>query len=101
MRRDPGVCSPTAERDQLAVQINPIVAGWMNYYGRFYPSQLYPFLKRINTYLCGRLDGRTSGCAPTSRAMHGEPGSSIEIPACSPSATVRTVTARRPGGSGR
>jgi RNA-directed DNA polymerase len=23
----------------------------MNYYGRFYRSQLYPFLKRINTYL--------------------------------------------------
>lgn len=37
--------------DQLAAQINPIVAGWINYYGRFYRSQLNPFLKRINTYL--------------------------------------------------
>ncbi|WP_249124793.1 group II intron maturase-specific domain-containing protein [Saccharopolyspora erythraea] len=36
---------------ELAEGINPIVAGWMNYYGRFYRSQLYPFLRRINTYL--------------------------------------------------
>jgi RNA-directed DNA polymerase len=36
---------------QIAAYINPIVAGWMNYYGRFYRSQLYPFLTRINTYL--------------------------------------------------
>lgn len=36
---------------QLAGWINPIVAGWMNYYGRYYRSQLYPFLRRINTYL--------------------------------------------------
>lgn len=35
----------------LAAWINPIVAGWMNYYGRFHRSQLYPLLQRINTYL--------------------------------------------------
>ncbi len=39
-----------SERD-LARWINPIVAGWMNYYGRFYRSQLYPLLRRINVYL--------------------------------------------------
>jgi RNA-directed DNA polymerase len=37
--------------DELADWINPVVAGWMTYYGRFYRSQLYPFLRRINTYL--------------------------------------------------
>lgn len=36
---------------ELADMINPIVAGWMNYYGRFYRSRLYPLLHRINTYL--------------------------------------------------
>jgi RNA-directed DNA polymerase len=36
---------------ELAAAINPIVAGWMNYYGRFYRSQMYPLLQRINTYL--------------------------------------------------
>ena len=35
----------------LARTINPIVAGWMQYYGRFYPSLLYPLLARINAYL--------------------------------------------------
>ncbi len=31
--------------------VNPIVAGWVNYYGRFYKSMLYPLLRRINEYL--------------------------------------------------
>jgi RNA-directed DNA polymerase len=35
----------------LAQWINPIVRGWMNYYGAFYPSALYPLLERINAYL--------------------------------------------------
>lgn len=34
----------------LAEWINPIVRDWMNYYGRFYRSQLYPLLRRINAY---------------------------------------------------
>jgi RNA-directed DNA polymerase len=37
----------------LARRINPIVAGWMNYYGAFYRSALYPLLSRINSYLMG------------------------------------------------
>jgi group II intron reverse transcriptase/maturase len=35
----------------IARRINPIVRGWMNYYGAFYKSALYPLLARINTYL--------------------------------------------------
>lgn len=35
----------------LADWINPIVRGWMNHYGAFYRSALYPLLKRINAYL--------------------------------------------------
>jgi hypothetical protein len=34
--------------DELAALVNPVVAGLT---GRFYRSQLYPLLKRINTYL--------------------------------------------------
>jgi RNA-directed DNA polymerase len=37
--------------NEIAALVNPIVAGWMNYYGRFYRSQLYPLLRRVNTYL--------------------------------------------------
>ena len=37
--------------DGLARWLNPIVAGWINYYGRFYRTALDPLLKRVNTYL--------------------------------------------------
>jgi RNA-directed DNA polymerase len=36
---------------EVARTINPVVAGWMQYYGRFYPSVLYRLLARINAYL--------------------------------------------------
>ncbi len=35
----------------LARWLNPIVAGWMNYYGRFCRSALYPLLQRVSLYL--------------------------------------------------
>ena len=35
----------------LATMINPVVAGWMQYYGRFRRSALSPLLARINAYL--------------------------------------------------
>ena len=35
----------------LAELVNPIVRGWMHYYGRFFRSELHPLLKRINAYL--------------------------------------------------
>jgi hypothetical protein len=35
----------------LARMINPIVRGWMNYYGAFYRSALHGLLARINAYL--------------------------------------------------
>jgi RNA-directed DNA polymerase len=37
--------------DDLARWLNPIVAGWINYYGRFYRSALFPLLRRVNAYL--------------------------------------------------
>ena len=36
---------------ELARRINPIVRGWMQYYGAFYRSALYPLLARINAYV--------------------------------------------------
>jgi RNA-directed DNA polymerase len=35
----------------LALMFNSIVQGWINYYGRFYKSMLYPLLRRINEHL--------------------------------------------------
>jgi RNA-directed DNA polymerase len=37
--------------DDLARWLNPIVGGWMNYYGRYYRTVMDPLLRRINTYL--------------------------------------------------
>ena len=37
--------------DDLASWLNPIIAGWMNYYGRFYRTEMDPLLKRVNTYM--------------------------------------------------
>ncbi|GAA3838395.1 group II intron reverse transcriptase/maturase [Streptomyces coacervatus] len=36
---------------ELARRINPIVRGWMQYYGAFYRSELLPLLRRISAYL--------------------------------------------------
>jgi RNA-directed DNA polymerase len=35
----------------LAHEINPTVRGWINYYGRFYRTELIPVLQHINVYL--------------------------------------------------
>jgi RNA-directed DNA polymerase len=35
----------------LRAWINPVVRGWMNYYGRYHRSALYPLLTRINHYI--------------------------------------------------
>ena len=37
--------------DDLARWLNPIVVGWINYYGRYYRSALIPLLQRLSTYL--------------------------------------------------
>jgi RNA-directed DNA polymerase len=41
----------TLTLDDLARWLNPIVGGWMNYYGRFYRSAMEPLLLRVNSYL--------------------------------------------------
>jgi RNA-directed DNA polymerase len=52
----------------LAAWVNPIVRGWMNYYGRFYRSLLHPLLKRINGYLVRWARKRYRRLAPFKRA---------------------------------
>jgi RNA-directed DNA polymerase len=37
--------------DDLAEWLNPIIAGWMDYYGRYYRSVMDPLLRRVSTYL--------------------------------------------------
>ncbi|NMO05308.1 group II intron reverse transcriptase/maturase [Gordonia sp. TBRC 11910] len=41
----------TTDLAELARWINPVIRGWMTYYGRFYRTELHALLRRINTYL--------------------------------------------------
>ena len=41
----------TTDVAALAWWLNPVIRGWMNYYGRFYRTELLALLQRINTYL--------------------------------------------------
>lgn len=43
---------------ELAGWINPMVRGWMQYYGAFYRSAMYPVLSRINAYLLRWIRGK-------------------------------------------
>ena len=61
--------------------INPIVRGWMQYYGAFNRSVLHPLLRRINAYLVRwlqnkykRLRGAKSAQAGWGRLTTGWPG---------------------------
>ena len=39
------------ELKDIAAWINPVVRGWMTYYGKFYRTELNALLRRINAYL--------------------------------------------------
>ena len=39
--------------DDLARMFNPIIRGWITYYGRYYPSALYPTLRYLDQCLAG------------------------------------------------
>jgi RNA-directed DNA polymerase len=44
-------CRSDKTLSDLARMFNPIVQGWVNYYGHFYKSRLYPPLRHLNNYL--------------------------------------------------
>ena len=39
------------ELEDIAAWVNPVIRGWMTYYGKFYRTALNSLLQRINTYL--------------------------------------------------
>jgi hypothetical protein len=54
---------------ELARTINPIVRGWMQYYGAFYRSALDPLLKRINSYVVRYLRRKFKRLRPFRTAL--------------------------------
>jgi hypothetical protein len=53
----------------LARMINPIVRGWMQYYGAFYRTALDPLLPRINAYLMRFLRRKYQRLRPLRKAL--------------------------------
>ena len=41
----------TGTLQDLAARINPLIRGWINYYGAFTPSRLYPTFRALDAYL--------------------------------------------------
>lgn len=42
---------PDKDLKDLSNMFNPIIRGWINYYGRFYKSGLYPVMRHVNNAL--------------------------------------------------
>jgi RNA-directed DNA polymerase len=42
---------PDKSIDDISRMFNPVIRGWINYYGRFYKSALYPVLRHMNRAL--------------------------------------------------
>jgi len=43
--------TPGIEIEAVAKAMNPVLQGWINYYGKFYASELKSFMRRINAKL--------------------------------------------------
>src|ERR1019366_3245683 len=54
---------------EVAARVNPIVRGWMQYYGAFYRTVLDPLLRRINAYLMRWLRKKYRRLRPFKKAL--------------------------------
>jgi hypothetical protein len=70
---------------ELARWLNPIVSGWIQYYGQFYRSAVYPLLQRSNTYLRRWAGRKYQRLRLSSGSRGGGTRCSSEHPASSPS----------------
>ena len=52
---------PDKTLEDLSRMFNPIIRGWVNYYGRFYKSELYSVLRHLNRALVAALEGASHG----------------------------------------
>ena len=69
---------------EIARWINPIVRGWMQYYGAFYRSALCPLLARINAYLVRWLRKKYRRLRPFKKAKACWSASPARTLGCSP-----------------
>jgi group II intron maturase len=77
-------CAPGTPSAASPGEINPVVRGWMQYYGAFYRSALLPLLRRINAYLMRWLRKKYKRLASAKKARAAGSASPPSIPGCSP-----------------
>jgi group II intron reverse transcriptase/maturase len=65
---------------ELARAINPIVRGWMQYYGAFYRSVIHPLLSRINAYLVRWIRKKYQRLRARNKAMACWQGITVRYP---------------------
>ena len=70
--------------DDLARCLNPIIAGWMNYYGRYYRSALNHLLLRLTIYIRRWAGNKYKRLRTYKRSNGGGQGSTNDNPAYSP-----------------
>ena len=59
------------ELSDLSNMFGPVLRGWANYYGRFYPTALKPLWRQVNAYLVRWMQQSTSGWRAGSPGRHG------------------------------
>jgi hypothetical protein len=69
---------------ELASWVNPIVRGWMQYYGAFYRSERYPSYGASTSTWCAGSARSSSGCDPSTRPRRAGSASPARTPAPSP-----------------
>ena len=53
-----GVDEQSVEQFEEHLKGNPIIRGWLTYYGRYYPSGLYPTLQYLDRRLARWAEGK-------------------------------------------
>ncbi|MEA4884637.1 MAG: group II intron maturase-specific domain-containing protein [Clostridia bacterium] len=61
---------PDKTLEDLARMLDPMIRGWINYYGRFYKSELYSVLKHMNRALVRWVRRKYKKLANQRRATH-------------------------------
>ena len=59
---------PDKSIEDLSRMINPVIRGWINYYGRFYKSELYTVLQHLNKALTRWVRNKYKSCRTKTRA---------------------------------
>jgi RNA-directed DNA polymerase len=67
---------------EIAKSVNPVIRGWMQYYGVFYKTEMYPLLRRINSYLVRWMRKKYRRLRPFKKAHEAWKRATSQYPRC-------------------